>query len=601
MIGLIPDEMEWEDEVQVVNITHQIQPILSTTLSRSLTWLHLGSEFNERIAKGSLPHTLTQLSFGKWFNQPLNGVLPTQLLTLHLGSDFNQPFTAGSLPDSIKELKFGYSFNQPLYQAIEGMFISVSIWSKIMQGERKPFQILNKTASNILVVIHYQDALGGICQSIHFKLDTHERERMVYGPNANTIAVGLITLDNSAPRTINYFFFDKLQECDLVIRDAECDGDSQTPATTIAKDHFYNPIVLDQKSYYRLFYFQDSSNKVSLVITEDLCNLYVLKEVDYSLSLRLYESAFNEIKAMKLLEGHHNFVEYVYHEEITNEKKIKILFEYCLNGDLNGLYDRVVALNGGLVLGDLGCCKFIDRLIQEKKTGQEKLDQEKQDENITCTLNSKRVDQQIDCYDDDDEPSVVITPELTRIAELTRGTLGYLSPETIHKQYGKPCDMYSIGSTIHKLLTWYENKNIVKISPKRYSQELIDFVNWLLMADPVERGSLQAILYHQRIKNERQMSMGYYLNIPITCQFPHYITNLTIDSQVNSDIRGMLPPTITVLKLLGRFNQPIEKDMLPPSLLFLEFGDSFQSNIEPMSLPTSLKEETSSTWKTSSI
>jgi hypothetical protein len=40
-------------------------------LPRSLTQLTFGKCFNQPLAKGVLPLSLTQLTFGKCFNQPL--------------------------------------------------------------------------------------------------------------------------------------------------------------------------------------------------------------------------------------------------------------------------------------------------------------------------------------------------------------------------------------------------------------------------------------------------------------------------------------------------------------------------------------------------
>ena len=83
----------------------------------SLKEIEFGSYFNQPLAVGVLPPGLTQLTFGRLFNnggQPLAvGVLPPGLTQLTFGSYFNQPLDAGVLP-RLTHLTFGYDFNQPL-------------------------------------------------------------------------------------------------------------------------------------------------------------------------------------------------------------------------------------------------------------------------------------------------------------------------------------------------------------------------------------------------------------------------------------------------------------------------------------------------------
>ena len=73
-------------------------------LPASLTELTFGSEFNQPLAAVVLPANLTQLTFGKFFNQPLAaGVLPASLTQLTFGMYFNQPLAAGVLPASLTQ------------------------------------------------------------------------------------------------------------------------------------------------------------------------------------------------------------------------------------------------------------------------------------------------------------------------------------------------------------------------------------------------------------------------------------------------------------------------------------------------------------------
>lgn len=92
---------------------------LEGILPPDLTELNLGRKFNHAL---KLPHKLTRVHYGLYFNQPL-GELPDSLTHLTVddrfareyngGSRFNQPLV-GSLPRNLTQLKLGKHFNQPL-------------------------------------------------------------------------------------------------------------------------------------------------------------------------------------------------------------------------------------------------------------------------------------------------------------------------------------------------------------------------------------------------------------------------------------------------------------------------------------------------------
>ncbi|KAM9960358.1 hypothetical protein ACTFIW_009492 [Dictyostelium discoideum] len=84
-------------------------------IPRSLTYLNFGSNFNQEIYKDALPN-LVEINFGSRFNRYLDpGVLPiNSLKKLILSTDFNKKLEIGSLPDSITHLTFGFKYNQPI-------------------------------------------------------------------------------------------------------------------------------------------------------------------------------------------------------------------------------------------------------------------------------------------------------------------------------------------------------------------------------------------------------------------------------------------------------------------------------------------------------
>jgi hypothetical protein len=55
----------------------------------------------------NLPNSITHLTFGYYFNQPVDN-LPNSITHLTFGESFNQP--VNNLPNSIVELVFGFNF-----------------------------------------------------------------------------------------------------------------------------------------------------------------------------------------------------------------------------------------------------------------------------------------------------------------------------------------------------------------------------------------------------------------------------------------------------------------------------------------------------------
>jgi hypothetical protein len=77
-----------------------------------LKYLEFGEQFNQPLTVNVLPITLTHLVFGDNFNQTLNiGILPLNLSHLVFGKCFNQKITEGMLPANLKKLVFGHDFH----------------------------------------------------------------------------------------------------------------------------------------------------------------------------------------------------------------------------------------------------------------------------------------------------------------------------------------------------------------------------------------------------------------------------------------------------------------------------------------------------------
>ncbi|EFA84771.1 hypothetical protein PPL_01763 [Heterostelium album PN500] len=285
-------------------------------------------------------------------------------------------------------------------------------------------------------------------------------------------------------------------------------------------------------------------NKVYLVCGADQRLIY------YKDNQKCYERAENEIKAMELLKENPNFVLLIDHHDDKENQIFHIITEYCDGGDLAQEYKLLTDLNqffeesdiseyisqlfnilleldnngivhcdikpsnifihdGTLTLGDFGCCKFIDEY------------QDTQNQNIEQPIvisNLKFIDNEIS------EPSIFDMDSNTLQTKATRGTIGYISPEAKNRQYAQSCDIFSIGSTMLKLLCCHQDdrnnhelfksKGEIIISETRYSKQLIDFIHLLLDQSPKNRESLQQLLnlYIEAITN--QDSITFNVNTP---------------------------------------------------------------------------------------
>jgi len=81
-----------------------------------ITHLTFGYYFNQPI-NDAIPSSVTHLTFGGHFNQPINDAIPSSVTHLIFGWNFNQPIN-DAIPSSVTHLTFGYSFNQPINDAI---------------------------------------------------------------------------------------------------------------------------------------------------------------------------------------------------------------------------------------------------------------------------------------------------------------------------------------------------------------------------------------------------------------------------------------------------------------------------------------------------
>ncbi|EFA77478.1 hypothetical protein PPL_12080 [Heterostelium album PN500] len=391
-------------------------------------------------------------------------------------------------------------------------------------------------------------------------------------------------------------------------------------------DYFEQSHIINNKRYHSISRFTNSNaiNDVYLVCGTDDHRL-----INYKDNQKSYERAENEIKSMKLLLNNPRFVQLVdYHHDKDNQI-FHIITKYCGGGDLSQKYKHVTDKNlifsesyisnyisqlfnilldldkhgivhcdikpsnifidessayGTLILGDFGCCKFIDKstIIEYQDTKEHTLE--------TNDSNLKTIDHEIS------DPTIFSNTYINA----TRGTKGYISPEAMKRQYAQSCDIFSIGSTILKLLCChpddrnnhqiFQTKHEIKISECRYSKQLIEFIHRLLDQSPKKRESLNQLLNQYIETNTNNQIITFNLNTP----FHNTSVNLTeiiFGNEFNQILSvGVLPESLKSLKFGNEFNQILSVvGVLPESLKSLEFGKEFNQILSVGVLPQSLK------------
>ncbi len=108
-------------------------------LPDSLKKLHLGERFNYPLNDNYLPKSLTELSFGQYYNKSMfnDYILPLSLESLIFGNSFNQPMInfsgLSTLPikGSLKYISFGTDFNNKLENAQGALLFPGSLTSVV--------------------------------------------------------------------------------------------------------------------------------------------------------------------------------------------------------------------------------------------------------------------------------------------------------------------------------------------------------------------------------------------------------------------------------------------------------------------------------------
>ncbi|EFA74612.1 hypothetical protein PPL_11580 [Heterostelium album PN500] len=337
-------------------------------------------------------------------------------------------------------------------------------------------------------------------------------------------------------------------------------------------------------------------NQLTIVKLTKSIQKYVYKKINYKDNQKYYERAENEIKAMKLLKDNPRFVQLVdYHHDKDNQI-FHIITQYCYGGDLSQKYKHVTDINlifeesyirnyisqlfnilldldkhgivhcdikplnifidesdayGTLILGDFGCCEFIDQstIIEYQDTKEHTLE--------TNDFNLKTIDHEIS------------EPTFSNI-NATRGTKGYISP--VIGVLPKSLESLSFGLGFNQILS-------VGVLPESLKSLVFGYSFNQILSVGVLPKSLESLVFGNRFS--QILSIGV---------LPKSLESLEFGNRFNQILSvGVLPESLKSLKFGNKFNQILSIGVLPESLESLVFGNRFNQKLSVGVLPESLK------------
>ncbi|EFA86158.1 hypothetical protein PPL_00720 [Heterostelium album PN500] len=207
---------------------HFNQPILKGMLPVSLIYLEFGYHFNSTIHPHSLPDRLEVLNFGYCFNQPID-ILPANLVKMKLGDSFNQHITE-VLPNTIKSLSFGSKYVKTLPTLPDSL-------QRLHLGNKYPHQIkssvlpqnLNSLTKGDKEYSKYIQAFKKNDIDYHFPVDNSEEEFKVLELSINNTDYDLIIFIKSHIKknritSTNLYLFNRNSLHNIYILDPAGDG-----------------------------------------------------------------------------------------------------------------------------------------------------------------------------------------------------------------------------------------------------------------------------------------------------------------------------------------------------------------------------------------
>eukprot|EP01133_Synstelium_polycarpum_P002890 gene2890-3320_t len=137
--------------ITTLNLIGYDRPIDINVLPDTITNISFGGYFNRKLQPGVLPLSLKTLTFGYPYDQPLEpGALPHGLETLTLGDQFKRILKHGDLPSTLTSLTFGQIYNQPIAPGVlPDSLTSLTLGSCFDQPESIPMGLKSLTIKRL--------------------------------------------------------------------------------------------------------------------------------------------------------------------------------------------------------------------------------------------------------------------------------------------------------------------------------------------------------------------------------------------------------------------------------------------------------------------
>jgi calcium-dependent protein kinase len=203
------------------------------------------------------------------------------------------------------------------------------------------------------------------------------------------------------------------------------------------------------------------------------------------------------------------------YDQFEDSKQAHLVFEYCAGGELiKPVVDQAVRFT------ERQAARIVRQMMDAVKYCHDRhiVHRDLKPDNMLLTSSSIGLESELKVIDFGLATHIRFGEVLTKHV----GTPYYIAPEVLEKNYGKPCDMWSIGVITFAILYGYppfwgdnEKEVYIRIRRGRYafdephgdarSAHSKDFIHRLLVQDPVRRLTVDDALAHQWIVCEGEV------------------------------------------------------------------------------------------------
>ncbi|GAM23379.1 hypothetical protein SAMD00019534_065540, partial [Acytostelium subglobosum LB1] len=161
--------------IEIGTIPHSVRSLRITSLLTfkgliplGVNALWLGQSLSKKpqslvIGSGCLPNSITSLTLGPNFNQPLEkGVIPDSVRHLSFGDDYNQLLPTGVIPQFVEHITFGYLFNQSLVGTLQSLACLITLTFGDMFNQTFDQHILPSSLQSLVLGLEYCQSLSDL-------------------------------------------------------------------------------------------------------------------------------------------------------------------------------------------------------------------------------------------------------------------------------------------------------------------------------------------------------------------------------------------------------------------------------------------------------